>query len=154
MELDFLYLVRHIHKKRTHLPSVYEWIIAEDWSKSLSMTKKIIFKKILENDEIDNKIAEKKFDDAFKFFMLKIFLKYLINQGNGKEHDHLVKYHYYFKNYKKIIIEYLQKYPDLKKIFKFFDRRKKLKNSLILDKHHKFYKDFYPIYQILTSNKS
>ena len=154
MELDFLYLVRHIHSKRTNLPSVYDWIVADDWSQSLKLTKKIIIKKILDNEQTDYEATEIKVNVAFKYFMIKILLKYLIIQGNGKDHDHLLKYLYYIKNYKKVIIGFLQNYPKIKKTVKIFDRRNKLKSSLMLDKQHKYYNDFYPIHQILINNQS
>ena len=154
VELDFLYLVRHIHKKRTNLPTFYDWIVTKDWSQSFQIAKKTIIKKILENDDLNDKIVVKKVDDAFKYFFLKIFIKYIVTQGNGKDHDILIKYLYLIKNTKKILSEYLNNYPKFKKMLKLIDKRKKLVNVGNLDNRHKFYNDFYPVHQILVNDQS
>ena len=142
--LDCLYLIRQGHNERYLMKSGTNWVKSPNWNRSLQICIKSLSSIISKEDQISykkaNYIVNKVFDDII---VRSIKKDDKISENLFNKAKNLFKNHVLFSDLLISLYRNLQAF--------LFPKKFEMSHLRILKKNSKYYKDFKPIYKVITN---
>ena len=144
-EIDCLYMVRHIHKKRYHLPDFFDWIAGEHWSASFKIFRNELLDALVKQEHLALEQAEAIIKQAvWEFF----------NRNSEADYnDYYSRWNYSLWRIKeklKRMIDHLTRLGDVSISCSMW---KRFSLASLLNERSPYNKDFMPVYKFITGGK-
>jgi len=144
-KLDCLYIIRHMHSKRTSLLSGLDWLVSPDWRDSYLVFNEALVGELMKLESLSQQEAQVIVKKAFLAFVWATI-----------QQDYSGQYQHY--GVKDTLKRQLKGIPGMKKLVDGFranlNARNHLALSSLLRQTSKHYEDFMPIYKIITKSSS
>jgi len=140
-ELDCLYMMRHMHNRRSLLPNIFDWITNADWQPSYQLFCSFLSEALVKKDNVAVDRAREIVKEAFwAYFRKGMNAQYAKRQKNRQWHVRV-------KNQLKSIPGMRKTGRSVKSIFSL---SKGIAWPALLRKNSVYHADFMPIYKIVS----
>ena len=144
-QLDCLYLVRHMHNRRTRLETIDQWFLKPDWSETYQVLRDCLASELAKQDVIPIEQAYEIVDKIFAIYVRNQY-RYGFLKTNPTFYSRL-------KATMKRIPGMRNRVLPLKKMIKAYFNKKDISLRALRRSSSPYHDDFMPIYQIVTQSK-
>lgn len=144
-KLNVLFLIRQVHDQRMGLPRSLDWITNPNWQPSFQVFHNALVEGLIDKKEISSENASEVVNDAF----LNYFVNHLSKAKKSK--SNVSKLQRKSREIKQLLT---QQFPTLNSVYQRLRHPGGVSLSQLLTPSSRFYKDFIPIYNLITTQSN